>query len=410
MNFEYERVLLGSWLQGDHLSDMDKFEPSDFKTYPQLFSSIMEHGCRNIAAILRSSGLSPDELGNVIAGYQPTFYSSMCRELFEEKAREYLASVSPDTPLEEIITTLQGFVSQDFVELPKAAGAEACSDYVGELDSRKAREIVRAGINGLDNLLWGIRTKELTSVGARPAVGKSAFTLQVALNVARQGRRVLYFPLEMSTAQTIERCVLSSKGDKGFHVAISHQELRSGALTRSHWEGINRAIDEPYRLIQGAAFQVYEGINDISVIHGLVKAHRPYLVVIDQLEQLTADRKFKDKRERFSYMTNTLKRISMTEDVAVWLACQINRSAEETAPTMANLKESGSIEEDSDNVILLHRVAEKHISGNSAYCGISWNNSLRPVDIAVTKQRSGATGTVKTKFIANHFTFEEVRR
>jgi len=407
MNSEYERVLLGGWLQGYHLSDMDKFNPSDFKTYPHLFSAIAKEGNENIGAILKATSMKPDELGEVISSYYPSFYEPLCHELFEEKAREYIAN-SQDKPLEEIITALQEYKRRGFKELPKAAGVEACSEYLGELDERRTRQVIKTGMRGLDNILWGIRTKELTAIGARPAVGKSAFVLQVARNVARQGKRVLYFPLEMSTAQTVERCVLSSRGTNGFHVAISHQELRSGNLTHSHWNGVSIAIDETYGLIRDATFQIYEGCNDVQVIRDLIKAHRPHLVVIDQLEQLAAKRAFKDKRERFSYMTNCLKGLSMKEDVAVWLACQVNRSAEEAAPTLANLKESGSIEEDSDNVILLHRVPEKHIGSGSVYFGKRWDNQIHPVDIAVMKQRSGATGVVKSRFIANRFYFQEI--
>lgn len=127
------------------------------------------------------------------------------------------------------------------------------------------------------------------------------------------------------------------------------------------------------------------------------------MVVIDQLEQMRCSgEKFKDKRERFSYMTNQLKRISMTEDVAVWLACQVNRDASQSEPTLANLKESGSIEEDSDNVILLHRIPVEKMASSG------WDDNNRPMIINVAKQRSGATGAINAQFIANKFTFYDL--
>ena len=92
----------------------------------------------------------------------------------------------------------------------------------------------------------------------------------------------------------------------------------------------------------------------------------------------------------------------MTEDVAVWLACQVNRDASQSEPTLANLKESGSIEEDSDNVILLHRIPVEKMASSG------WDDNNRPMIINVAKQRSGATGAINAQFIANKFTFYDL--
>ena len=93
-------------------------------------------------------------------------------------------------------------------------------------------------------------------------------------------------------------------------------------------------------------------------------------------------------------MTHELQGMAMDENVAVWLACQANRGADDSPPTLANLKESGSIEEDSDNVILLHREGEDKYG----------NKDIR---LELAKQRGGACGVKNIKFDAKKYTFYE---
>ena len=104
---------------------------------------------------------------------------------------------------------------------------------------------------------------------------------------------------------------------------------------------------------------------------------------------------YTSKREQFSYMTTSLKRLAMSEGVAVLLAAQVNRNAQNSEPTMAQLKESGSIEEDSDNIILLHGIPLDQLEDTTG-----WNDNNRPVLVKIEKQRDGRTGAVRTAFKA----------
>ena len=94
----------------------------------------------------------------------------------------------------------------------------------------------------------------------------------------------------------------------------------------------------------------------------------------------------------------------MQHDVAIALLCQINRNADNIKPTMANLKESGSIEEDSDNVILMHRIRQN--DQDADYFSIDWNNE-RAMDFNLAKQRDGETGTFRAVFYPERMTFFE---
>ena len=116
------------------------------------------------------------------------------------------------------------------------------------------------------------------------------------------------------------------------------------------------------------------------------------MIVIDQLEQLKDGmRNWPDKRAMFSHMTHELQAISLDMDVSVWLACQVNRGADNNPPTMANLKESGTIEEDATNVILLHREGEK--------------TEKQSIMLDLAKQKDGQCGVINLAFDAPKFTF-----
>lgn len=389
-----EKIIIGGWLLGYRLDDMDIFEPSDFTGCGMIVKAIKEQGT-DFFRLSRALNIPITDLTDMTTMYQPYLYGSAVRQMIDTKAKTYLAQVKGDTPITEIAEKLNEFAEAENInDVPKPAENTA-QNYLEELDRRAAHKPVSWGMGSLDYHMGGVRTKELTTVGARPSVGKSAFLLQIGLAVARQKKRVLYFPLEMSEAQTTERIILRN-------YPIAQHNLRSGALTQEEWAMLNEAGEKVRNLENAKNFLVFEGINNLSTIKRLVKIYKPYLVEIDQLTQLTDNRRFKDKREQFSYMTNELKRMSMAEDTAVILAAQINRSAQEMEPTMANLKESGSIEEDSDNVILLHRVPLEQLEEPHEFDDI-----VRPVLIKIEKQRGGGTGVIQSRFTADRFTFEE---
>lgn len=389
---EVEKMLIGGWLLGEHLDDMDRIGEKDFTSLRHIYRAIKAKGA-DVFRVAETAKITTVELMDMAKNYRDSFYQQALTGMLDSKMRRYLKSAAETKSLTEIKETLNKFEDVELEELPEPA-SHLCTQYWEELDRRENQKMIYTGIRGLDRILYGIRTKELTSVGARPAVGKSAFTLQVAANVAKNGERVLYFPLEMSTTQTVERLMLR-------YMDVSQTKLRRGEVD---WKKLSVLADEKIMPLETSGnFLIFEAVNDINIIKALIKRHKPYMVVIDQLEQMRCStERFKDKRERFSYMTNQLKRISMTEDTAVWLACQVNRDASQNEPTLANLKESGSIEEDSDNVILLHRIpAEKMASSG-------WDDNNRPMIINVAKQRSGATGAINAQFIANKFTFYDL--
>lgn len=382
MNRDTEEIILGAWLLEEHLEDVKLFKPEDFE-YLHTIAELYLEGVTDPLKLARKADVGKDAVGRITGQYTNYFYESAMREIAQDKARKWVFD-NPKASPSEIADAMKQF-ERNVIELPSPT-EDPSGELQDEFDLRRTTPFVTTGIRELDYMLNGIRRKELTSVGARPSVGKSAFCQQVAMKVAKQGYKVLFFPLEMSSASLTERAFMR-------YVDFPQYSVRSG-LTDEQWKDPQTA--EAFRLIEElfstGNFLIFERVSDLSVIRQLVRKHQPYMIVIDQLEQLKdGNHSWQDKRSRFSHMTHELQGMAMDENISIWLACQVNRDANDAPPTLANLKESGSIEEDSDNVILLHRESEK--------------TERQTIRLELAKQRGGACGVVKLGFIAKKYSF-----
>lgn len=380
-----EEVILGAWLLGEHLEDMKLFDPNDFEHLHTIAKNYMG-GVTDHLDLANASGIKRTAIGDLMRGYENSFYESAMERVSQEKAQKWVYE-HPKAKPQEIAEAMKMF--ERVHETAPSPSSNPVMELQEEFDRRRTTPIVSTGIRELDYLLNGIRRKELTSIGARPSVGKSAFCQDVAMKVARQGYRVLFFALEMSSEAVTERMFMR-------YVDFSQYSVRTG-LTDEQWKDPQtaEAFDNIYRYCGDGDgnFLIFERKNDLVEIRQAIRKYKPYMIVIDQLEQLKDGKhSWQDKRSRFSHMTHELQGIAMDEDVAVWLACQVNRSADDAPPTMANLKESGSIEEDSDNVILLHRENDD-------------NPEKQIIRLELAKQRGGACGVTKVGFLSKKFSF-----
>lgn len=388
-------MIIGAWLLGYHTEDLAVLEPSDFSQLGPVVNAI-KHVGRNTFELSRAMNLPITFFVEMTSLYQEFLYQQAIVQIAEAKAKTYLANLKPNTPAADIAKHLEAIAGLQNVTNLSVPEENIALRYAEELDKRSQRTSISWGMKDIDWLMGGMRTTELTTVAGRPGTGKSALLLQIGLSIARQQKKVLYFPLEMSTTQTVERIILRTTD-------VSYRSLREGTLTRAEWEQLNIALDKVNNLEQKGDFMIFEGNNNLTEIKNLVSRYKPYAIIVDQLTQLRDNKSFKSLREQFSYMTNELKRLAMAEDIQVLLAAQINRNAQDSEPTMANLKESGSIEEDSDNVILLHRIPASKMEVPE-----EWDDNIRPMLIKIEKQRSGSVGTIQAKFLANKFRFEHI--
>lgn len=382
------RIIVGTWInqaiRGEPINDIDMFELHHFREYGPIVNSIKQ-GVSDPVELCRKTGFRPGQISELMSNEQYyALYSVGILNLQKELASEWIQKHPEATP-DEIAENMERF-SKKVDRLPTVTD-DPVMEMIEDLDRRKTEKTIRTGLSDLDRMLCGVRKKELTAVGARPSVGKSAFLQQIAMKVAEQGEKVLFFPLEMSQNSIMQRMVMR-------YTDIPQHEMRNG-LERDTWAREASGFAEVSNFMDQGNFMIFERVNDLDVIKELIDYHKPYMVAIDQLEQLKrGDQRWEDKRQRFSYMTHEMQAMALDKDVAIWFACQANRSADNTPPTLASLKESGTIEEDATNVILLHRDGDK--------------TALQDIQMELAKQKDGECGFVDLKFDAPHFTFRGV--
>lgn len=384
---EYEKVLLGTWLRGENLQDLKYIKDDDFSD-TELIKDLREG--KNLLQI-GSEREDLKELAGLTMYHSDVLYKQSLAEVMSIQIKRDIANMESLNEVYRKLDYLRGVSLDDIQEAEDPAVS-----LLNELSERAKRQVIKWNkLPTLNNLTVGIKRKELTAIAARPSVGKSAFALQIAYGAWEQGAKVLYFPLEMSTDQSFARLLVMNR-------YATAKEIQTGIFKDN--AKLQLGIDHIDKMHKSKRFKVYEGEGQIEHIESVIKKEKPFVVVIDQLTQMRAKKPFGDIRAKFSYMTSNLKRIAMQENVAILLLCQINRNADNTKPTMANLKESGSIEEDSDNVILLHRLNPDDLSNPET---IDWS-TVRPMLLNLAKQRDGETDEFKMMFKPSTFEFYEL--
>lgn len=382
---ERGRVILSSWLHGEHLEDVKAISPDAF---PEPYRSVARdiRSGHDVSGLISKHGVRT--VTEILGDYRPAIYQVVMTDLLRD---EMLATIPVSATPDELARHADKY-RRYWQDVPKPV--DIPETYWDEIGERRNREAVGTGIAVVDRLTDGIRPGSLTIVGARPSVGKSAFTLQVAMNVARKLRKVLFIPLEMTAAETIDRIVLRYGTD------LDYADLRSGKLTDEKRNAVNTVIEYLYDLRD--YFKIYEGVRDLEKIHALIKDEKPDLVVIDQLSQITTKDDRATIRERYVEVTRQLKAIALQEKTAIWLPVQMNRESSKTGTVSIDyLKESGSIEEDADIVLLLSNVKDEEGNFQRTAYG-------RLVQIRVAKNRQGECGSEQLDFIGQRFTFRSV--
>ena len=282
-------------------------------------------------------------------------------------------------------------VMQGLAESGGAGEATTLTDALNALCARVERQAdgkapcVPSGLAGLDKLLGGgYINGGLHIIGARPAVGKSALALQIALNAAKTGTRVVYASLEMSS----EDCSARLVGNLGGGSAARF--MFGGTLEEEEYKRFASGMSQLSKL--PIVFNRRSGIN-IRQIEALCFREKPGLLVIDHLGLLEPPEKRLSLYESTTRNSRALKLLAMRLDIPVLCLCQLNRAAAsdrsgEFRATMSNLRESGAIEQDADTVCLLHNPP----------CESSGVGTPSLLELWLDKNRRGPCGHVDATF------------
>lgn len=233
---------------------------------------------------------------------------------------------------------------------------------------------LRTGYLDLDKIIEGLHEQELTLLGARPGVGKTAFSLQMAEHIAKKGVYVYFVSLEMSRKQLGNR-IIAREAEIDSHV------LRMGWLTEENFAKINEVAGNVAD-IKMCIDSESTTIQDIEDKANELKQEKDLgLMVIDYLQLLKSRNKFTNREQEVADISRRLKLLSKELDIPVVALCQLNRETEKRRrPLLADLRESGSLEQDADNVIFLYVDDEEKVK-----------NRVIDVEVIVAKQRNGPT-------------------
>ncbi|HHX93008.1 MAG TPA: replicative DNA helicase [Clostridiales bacterium] len=245
------------------------------------------------------------------------------------------------------------------------------------------------GFSDLDRITTGLQKSDLIIVAARPSMGKTAFALNIAQNVAiKKKGRVVIFSLEMSREQLGLR-LLSMES------RIDSKKLRMGDEKNYDWVDINRALDKLAKadiLIDDTpGIGVMEIRNKCRRITAQKKID---LIMIDYLQMMSADRSQENRQQEVTTISRYLKQLAREMDCPVVVLSQLSRAAEKRPgshrPLLSDLRESGAIEQDADVVMFLYR---------EDYYKEEGEDLSNICEIIIAKQRTGETGTVKLTWI-----------
>ena len=249
-----------------------------------------------------------------------------------------------------------------------------------------------SGFTGLDRITSGWQKTDLVIIAARPSMGKTAFVLSMARNMAvDHSRPVAVFSLEMSSLQLVTRLISAE-------IEINAQKLRTGFLEDWEWEHLNHKITNldkaPIFIDDTPALSIFEFR---AKCRRLKMQHNIQAVIVDYLQLMTAGVDRRGSREQeVSAISRSLKAIAKELDVPIIALSQLNRSVESREgkrPQLSDLRESGAIEQDADIVLFIHRPEYYGIDEDES------GNSLRGVaEIIIAKHRNGATGDVHLAF------------
>jgi replicative DNA helicase len=294
----------------------------------------------------------------------------------------------------------------------QVGGASVTEDYVGlstsieaainEIESAQKRGGdmvgVPTGFIELDDLTHGFHPGQLIIVAARPAVGKSTIALDFARHAAvKANKPTIFFSLEMGRAEIAMR-LLSAESN------IYLQNMRKGAIGDNEWARLAQVRGQ----INDAPLYIDDSPN-LTLVEIRAKCRRLAqrvglkMVVIDYIQLMTSGKKVESRQQEVSEFSRALKLLAKELQVPVIALSQLNRQAEQTKdkkPEISHLRESGSLEQDADVVILLHRE------------GIGERDHPRAAeaDIILAKQRSGPTGTVTVAFQGQYSRFMNMKQ
>lgn len=333
-----------------------------------------------------------------------SFKARKLRKIGTRLAFDGVFAENVDEVADGIMSELCEVVSEQHKKQLKTVGAIGTQVFEGySNDGQDLENRSHTGFSQLDEILKGMSAGNLIILAARPKLGKTAFALSIAENVAKSGKTVAFYSLEMECSEIYER-LLSKRSkipmntliDRRFRDKRRPQKIRDEEINK-----IAEAIDEIYSLPIKINDNPACSVNDIRLESRLVKDLG--LIVIDYLQLMRSTKKFENRNLEVGAICRELKCLASELGVPILCLSQLNRTSDEsTRPSPSELRDSGSIEQDANKVILMWSI-EKNLNERGLV-------ESKTIGVDVALNRRGTTGVTLFNFNGNYMNFTELDR
>lgn len=309
---------------------------------------------------------------------------------------------------EDMLTDIRKVLAGKQIRKTKDIVKENLIALKEQIESGKTLSGISSGFRGIDYCIGGFAGGDVIFIGARPSMGKTAFMLAIAKNVARTTKAAAY-ELEMTGKMLVNRVVSSEvqiRNKSGFYQKVSGNELRRGIYHLENGTEVKMTMDNYYEIEReanknfGDDFELYID-DEVAVSIGALASKIALavskigikIVFVDYLGLLEADGKYGNENEKISYISRQLKKIAKKLNIPIIVLAQLSRDVEKRGgdkrPQLSDLRASGSIEQDADVVMFLYR---------PSYYGITEDAQGVPTDhlleVIVAKNRNGALANI----------------
>ena len=437
---EFEKSVLGALLLekdaysliSDILTPESFYDPRNQKVYSAISKlHVAQHPVDILTVVeqLRTDGTF-DEVGgvaylssltqNIVSSSHIEYHArviaqkSTARELISYSANVQDKAFDPTQDIDELMQEAEGSLfklsqkklKKDYQQIDSVI-TEAYEMLHKAAERTDGMSGIASGFHALDRMTSGWQNSDLVILAARPAMGKTAFALSMAKNIAvDQNIPVALFSLEMSNVQLINRVIVNTCEIKG-------EKIKSGQLEDYEWAQLDNKIKDligkPMFVDDTPSLSVFELRTKAR---RLVKEHGVKLIMIDYLQLMNASgMSFGSRQEEVSTISRSLKGLAKELNIPILALSQLNRGVENRPggentldskrPQLSDLRESGAIEQDADMVIFIHRPEYYHL-----YKDENGNDLRGKAVIIIAKHRNGAVGDVLLTFQGQYARFE----
>ena len=422
-NFLAEKMVLSSMLVNSEIIEIvfknltaDAFY---FKNHQEIFKSILTlHQSRQLVDIITlTTFLQETGLINKVGGVKVLIelinqtpnlvyldeYLRLIKEKFLRRSliklgykiinSSYITNISLENILTEFDSELFN-LTNDFKSKKLISSTELVYNVFLELKQNSINPKLpglSSGFYELDSLTQGFQNSDLIIIAGRPSIGKTAFSLSIAINILKLSKLpILIFSLEMSKNQIFYRLL-------SMETNISQLRLRSGKLYKTDWIKLNKILKIfsklPLFIDDNSNLSITEIRSKIKII--LRKYQKIGLVIIDYLQLMqNIKSKSENRVQQLSQITRSLKNVANEFSIPIIALSQLSRNVEtrnDKKPILSDLRESGSIEQDADLVLMLYQ-------NSKFFLNTSISDTIKIIDLNIAKQRNGPTGNIKLKF------------